>query len=280
MRIDQYRKYLVGKEPFLKVLYRVLSGIIFLLTGLTPAIAYEIPEADYPELPETANSAEAFVPSGWTIEVMATGDLNTDERDDILLALQEDAPENFITNDPASPGVSEWNANPRILAVAFACPAGGYELVFQNNDFIPRHEDPCIDDPFSLAEIDNGAIHIYLHLWANAGTWYTSDSKFSFRYLDDSFRLTAFSNYTTKRNTGETRELNLDYISRKGELTIGNYSSDEDEDTKHERPLPDENLLTIEGIGSGWDFYPEQSDISWWESEESDPFTDEYENLP
>lgn len=239
--------------------------VTFFIAGSVPTIAYEIPEAIYPELPEAADSAEGFVPSGWTIEVMETGDLNADEQDDILLVLQEDNPINFITNDPVSPGMNEWNSNPRILAVAFSRETGDYELVLQNNDILPRHEDPCIDDPFSFAEIDNGAVHLYLHLWANAGTWYTSDSKFSFRYLDDSFRLTAWSNYTTKRNSGETWELNLDYIAFKGNLTIGNFSSDEGEDTTYERPLPETSLFTMEEIFSLWDFYPEQSDLSWWE---------------
>lgn len=256
-------------------LFRIAVSVIFLFASLFQAIAYDIPEAEYPELTLTADSAESFVPTGWTIEIMETGDLNEDGRDDILLVLKEDNPDNFIINDPASPGVDEWDANPRVLAVAFALPADGYELMLQNNDFIPRHEDPCIDDPFSLAEIENGDIRIYCHLWANAGTWYTSDSRFTFRYLDGAFRLVSWLDFTTKRNSGETWEIELDYVSQKAVLTTGNFTEDETEDQSYERQLTCEELCTMEEVGTCWDFYPEQSDISWWEIEEEVPEYDE-----
>ncbi len=255
-------------------LLRISLSAFMLFAFFVPVTAYEIAEAVYPELPGTADSVEAFVPSGWAVEILETGDLNEDGQDDLLLVLKEDNPDNFMTNDPATPGVDEWDANPRILAVAFALLSGGFELILQNNDILPRHEDPCIDDPFSLAEIDNGVIHLYLHLWANAGTWYTSDSKFSFRYLDDSFSLVSWSNYTTKRNTGETWEFDLDYVSGEAALTIGNFSEEGDEDTAYEQPLPEASLYTMEEIGSLWDFYPTQSDLSWWEIEEEEADTE------
>ncbi len=269
--MDSCRYFPAGQELVMTQLFRTSVSVFFLFSSLAPVSAYDIPEAEYPELPRSADAAESFVPTGWTIEIMETGDLNSDERDDILLVLKEENPANIITNDPASPGVDEWDANPRILAVAFALPGGGYELVLQNNDFIPRHEDPCIDDPFSLAEMEAGTIQIYLHLWANAGTWYTSDSKFTFRFQDNALRLVSYTNYTTKRNTGETWELDLDYVAGNAVLTTGNYSDDEGGDLSYEKPLPCEELISIEEIGSGWDFYTEQSDISWWEIDDTEP---------
>lgn len=255
----------------MKAPIRASLSTLFLLALLVPFFSYEIPEAVYPVLPETAASPEAFIPEGWAIEVMEKGDLNKDGRDDILLVLKGDDPANFIANDPDSPGVDEWDANPRILLVAFAVKKGGYRLVLQSDDFLPRHEDPCIDDPFGGATIADGAIEIGLHLWANAGTWYTSDSKLVFRYRDKAFRLVAYSNYTTKRNTGETWELGVDYVSRKAEMTVGNFSSDEVEDKTFEKRLPRAPLRTLEEIGPGWDFYAEQADISWWGIEEDEP---------
>lgn len=258
----------------MKRLFRTSVSLFFLFSSLAPVSAYDIPEAEYPELPRSADSAELFVPPGWTTEIMETGDLNEDGRDDILLVLKEENPANIITNDPATPGVDEWDANPRILAVAFALPGGGYELILQNNDIIPRHENPCIDDPFSFAEIDNGTIRIYCHLWANAGSWYTSDSRFTFRYQDNAFRLVFYTNYTTKRNTGETWEIDLDYVAGNAVLTMGNFTDDECGDLSYEKTLPREELISIDEIGSGLDFYTEQSDISWWEIEEEDMDTE------
>lgn len=158
--------------------------------------------------------------------------------------------------------------NPRILAVAFAVKKGGYKLVLQSNYFIPRHDDPCIDDPFAGAEIVDGSIKIYLGFWANAGSWYTSSASFTFRYRDSAFRLVAYSNYTTKRNTGETWDLKLDYVSRKAEMTVSSFLSDEgddeDGDKTYAKSIPGAPLMTFDDISFGAVFYPPQLDLSWW----------------
>lgn len=127
-----------------------------------------------------------------------------------------------------------------------------------------------IDDPFGMAEIADGKARIGLHLWANAGTWYTSDSVFTFSYSSKAFRLVAYSNSTTKRNTGETWDLDLDYVARRARMTIGDFTSDEAEDRTYERKLPRSRPRSIEEIGPGWDFCPEQSDLSWWGLREAD----------
>lgn len=247
---------------------RMALSICFLLASLAPAGAYEIPEAAYPSLPASAATAEAFVPEGWAIEVEQAGDLNADGRDDLLLVLKGQDPACLMANEPASPGMDEWDANPRILAVAFALASGGYALVLQSDAFLPRHEDPCIDDPFGGAEITDGSIRIFLHYWANAGSWYTASPAFAFRYLDGRFRLVAYSNYMTKRNTGESWDLRLDYLSGKAELRIGDFSSDEAGETAYERELSRDPPAALEDIGPGWECYPEQLDLSWWGIEE------------
>jgi hypothetical protein len=248
----------------MSTLARAALPILFLLAGSGSAGAYDIPEAVYPMLPKSGAAAESFVPAGWAIEVREEGDLNRDGRADLLLVLKAEDPANLIVNDPAGPGEDEWDANPRILAAAFAARKGGYELALQSDDFLPRREDPCLDDPFGGAEIEDGAMKIRLRLWANAGTWYTSDSVFTFRYSSKAFRLVAYANYTTKRNTGETWDLGLDYVSRKARMRVGNFSSGEAEDGTLARRLPRAALRTIQELGPGWDFHAEQADLSWW----------------
>jgi hypothetical protein len=247
---------------------RASLSTLFLIARIALAGAYDIPEAVYPSLPKTADSAERFVPSGWGIEVEEKGDLNGDRRPDLLLVLRQEDQANIVLNDPMSPGAREWDANPRILAVALALKKGGYELALQNDEFIPRYDNPCIDDPFGFADISEGMMRIGLHLWANAGTWYTSDTAFVFRYSGRAFRLARYESYTTKRNTGETWDLAVDYASRKASLTLGSFSDDEVEDRAYEKPLPRSALSAIGELGCGWDYYPEQADMSWWGIEE------------
>jgi hypothetical protein len=236
----------------------------FLLAGPGLASALEIPEARYPSLPKRADSAEGFVPLGWTIEIQDEGDLNKDGLHDLLLVLRQDDPANVVANDPESPGVQSIDTNPRILAAAFAQKGGGYSLVLENLAFIPRYESPTLDDPFGYAESADGDLRIGLHYWANAGSWYTSDATFTFRYLDRAFRLVGYADYVTKRNTGETWDLKIDYVARMAEITLGSFSDDDVEDRTYHRSLPRSPLLTIDELGEGWAFAPEQDDLSWW----------------
>ena len=248
---------------------RVSLAFVFVFAGPGAAVALEPPEVSYPALPRTADSAEGFVPPGWILVISDTGDLNKDGRPDLLLVLRQDDPANVVENEPGCPGVRELDTNPRILAVAFAQRKGGFALAFESHEFIPRYDTPTIDDPFSYAEIADGAIQICLHYWANAGSWYTSDTKYIIRYRSGAFRLVGLEDYTTKRNTGETWHLRLDFVARKAELTLGNFSDDEDKEVTYRKKLPREPLLIIEEADCGWEISPEPCDLSWWELTES-----------
>jgi hypothetical protein len=253
----------------MKALARASLSTSLLLAGIALAGAYDVPEAVYPTLPKSAGSAELFVPAGWGIEVREEGDLNGDRRPDLLLVLRQEDPANVIINDPASPGYHEWDANPRILAVAFALKKGGYELALENVELIPRYDNPCLDDPFGFAEISGGMFRVGLHLWANAGTWYTSSTVLGFRYSGKAFRLSRYECDTYKRNTGESWDLVVDYASRRASLTLGGSSEEEEvEDRTYEKTLPRSPLAPIGELGCGWDYCPEQSDMSWWGIEE------------
>jgi len=237
---------------------------VFLIFRLSLAGALEVPEAVYPPIAKSAPSAQGFVPQGWRIDTQAEGDLNGDGLPDLLLVLQQDDPANIVANDPESFGVQTLDTNPRILAVAFAREKGDYLLVLENHTFIPRYETPTTDDPFGHAGIADGAIRVGLHFWANAGTWYTNDSTFILKYRDRAFRVAGFEEYTTRRNTGETWDLKVDYLAGKAEITLGNFSDNGSEDRTYQKPLPQSPLPTIQEIGSGWDFHAEEEDLSWW----------------
>ena len=241
----------------------LLAGL--LVVALHSVGAYEVPEAHYPTLPQISASPEGFIPEGWTAEIRSEGDLNGDRLADLLLILRQDDPANIVENDPDSPGVQTLDTNPRILAVAFAEKDGGYVLRLQNQDFIPRNDSPTIDDPFASAQIADGEFHIELHYWANAGSWYTDDTTFDFQYQSNAFRLVGYHDFTTKRNTGETWDLVVDYIKHEAEMTTGSFSDDAVENTTIRKPLPESPLLSIDEIGAGQSFNPAERDLSWWE---------------
>jgi hypothetical protein len=256
-----------GERSMATVRIMIMAALLFAGLGRAPAL--EAPGAQYPELPRWSASAEDFVPPGWVAEASSKGDLNGDKRPDLLLVLKQNDPSFILSNEPDSPGISEVDANPRVLVIAFARKAGGYDLVRENRDFIPRYQDPTIEDPFGYAEIANGAFKVGLHYWANAGSWYTSSRTFVFKYQEKAFRLVALTDYTTKRNTGQSWDLSLDYVKRRAIMVAGNFSNDDGKDKKLQRALPREKPLMIEDLGCGWDFEPKQRQLDWWGLEES-----------
>jgi hypothetical protein len=227
---------------------RAWCTVIFFLSGLASADDSELAETVYPSLPETAVSAEAFAPPGWAVEAQEKGDLNEDGRDDLLIVLKGQNPNNVMTNAPECPGARSWDENPRILAAAFALESGGYELALQNYDLLPRHTDPCFADPLGGATIQDGAIRINLGSFANAGTWFASSWNFAFRYLDKAFRLIEYSTFTIHRATGEFRGLKEDYLSRKFEISSGDFTSEE---IRMEQLPSGGDLLTMDEVSSG-----------------------------
>jgi hypothetical protein len=136
-----------------KYVVKVLILIGAILCNSATAQELEIPKAHYPQLPKYATAAKGFVPQGWALEIQKFGDLNGDGRPDLLLVLRENNPKNFVEHDGF--GASPLNTNPRILAVAFAKPRGGYALAMQNHTVIERHVES------NLSEVmDSGGVSI------------------------------------------------------------------------------------------------------------------------
>ena len=99
-----------------------------------------LPPVRIPALPQDAVDARAFAPPGWILQIQAAGDLNGDGRPDLVFVLHETDKRNILHD--AGSGSEPLDTNPRILAVAFAKPDGGYQLVAQNSQLIPRRDSP------------------------------------------------------------------------------------------------------------------------------------------
>ncbi len=229
--------------------------------SVPPALAFDVPEAVYPEIPVQAKAVGGFVPRGWVVESTSRGDLNKDGVPDLLLVLRQADPGNVVANDPASPGTEGLDTNPRILVVAFARSAGGFTRILANHDFIPRHDSPTLDDPFASAAIVKGTLRVGLHFWANAGSWSTSDSTFTFRYQDGAFRLIGYDDVSSARNTGKTQIVSINFLTRKARIEHRDDSGDE---TRiHWDTVPPAELPSLDQLGCGADYAPEVRE-RWW----------------
>ena len=213
----------------------------------------EIPAVAMPTLPRQVASVNGFVPKGWLLEASAAGDLNGDQRPDAALVLHMTDPRNRLP----SPGDSErrYDTNPRLLVVAFGRPSGGYQLAVADPRLIPRLESPSQEDPFDELSVKAGVLGVKMHLFMSAGGWEAGGSSYSFRWQNGGFKLIGFDRDTVMRNSGETSEVSINYLTRRKLLKKGNIGSDGQ--TERWVTIPKKPLIDLTQIGDGLMFDPD-----------------------
>lgn len=214
----------------------------------------DIPAVAVPSLPKQAATIRGFVPKGWLLEANATGDLNGDKRPDVALVLHMDDPRNRIAS-PMDPE-RRYDTNPRLLIVAFGRPGNGYELAVADHKLIPRLESPSQDDPFDEVSIKASVLGVKMHHFMSAGGWEAGGSSYSFRWRDGGFKLIGFDRDTVMRNTGETNEVSINYLTGRKLLKKGNIGSDRQ--TERWVTVPKKPLLHLAQIGDGLMFDPDK----------------------
>ncbi len=111
--------------------------------------------------------------------------------------------------------------------------------------------DPLGEDPAGRVSIVKGTLRVGLHYWANAGSWFTVETVCTFRYQDDTFRLIGNDESVSRRNSGNTQDVSINYLTRKAKIVLGNFSDDDAEARTYWKSLLRAPLLTINDIGSG-----------------------------
>lgn len=228
-----------------------LVTLLFAITTECRADLEKLPAVTYPQITSQAQTAAGFVPEGWKLETSATGDLNGDGMSDLALVIRQNAPLNVVSNEGGL-GVDPLDSNPRMLLVAFGNKAGGYRLQLANHTLIPRHDNPTIDDPYDGIEINKGALKVALHFWANAGSWSTSNTKFTFRFRNGCFLLVGYDHNETRRNSGETSDTSINLLTGKMKFTTG--SINDDHTTTRWKPYTGKTDICIDAIGDGSEF--------------------------
>lgn len=215
---------------------------------------FPIPAARYPALVGTAADAAGFAPAGWVVEHRVPGDLNGDDRPDLIVVLRQRDPANIIRHEGL--GGSPLDTNPRILAVALATTAGPFRLVEQDHVFIPRTTNPVFQDPLEeVPTIRDGVVSIRLAFFASAGSWTMSSSTARFRQRQDRLELIGHDSTEVRRNTGEMVERSVNFLTRR--VSTVNTTIDTDETVEPVwNTLPPGSPLTLKQIGDGLAFDP------------------------
>ena len=226
--------------------FAILAGLVTAATAAPPVI----PPVTYPTLARTAPTAEGFAPAGWTIEQRQSGDLNGDGRPDLVLVLRDTNPANIVDNSGL--GRRRLNTNPRMLAVAYA-DAGGFRLALQNHTLIPRETDPVLDDVIEGGGVSmgNGTFKVRLRRFASAGSWGVETVTYTFKPRGDLIEMIGYDRTSTQRNSGETRDVSINYVSGRMKITTGTISGRGERSVWRQAPG---RGLPLDQIGDGLDF--------------------------
>lgn len=211
------------------------------------------PRVVFPTVPAQAQTKAGLVPKGWVVEKEEQGDLNGDGSPDLLLILHMNDPKNVVKNDGLGP--DELDTNPRMLVVALADKSKGYRSAAADHSLIPRHTIPTMDDPLENAAIVKGTVQVSLVSFMSAGSWYTSQVKFTFRYQEGCLKLIGYDSTESQRNVGELTTISINYLTKKAKITKGDYQSDQE--TVSWKTLRTPKLLCLDAIGNGLEFSPE-----------------------
>ena len=171
------------------------------------------------------SSLEELIPSGWKILDNKTGDLNQDGFQDLAFVIQDTDPDAFSLNDGF--GGDTLDLNPRLLEIYFGSESGVLKRVLQSDQFIIRKDSPTMDEPFAGLEItEKGILEVQFHIWHSAGSWFTSNHTYKFRYQDNQFALIGYDWVEAHRASGDTKDYSINFLAKKMEITLGNYTED------------------------------------------------------
>ncbi len=200
---------------------------------------------------QTAFRPIDFVPDGWKLYDKTDGDLDGDGQPDAALIIQRNDPAGVISN-PDGLGYDSYDANPRILLVAFQDEPGRYQLIGRSDLIIPDHDSPTIEDPYETMLIKDGKLHLNLQFFASAGSWSMFNRRFQFRWNGKAMALIGFDLSYVHRGSGETRRSSVNYLSGKRQDSTGTIG-DGEPDWRWSK-LPQGHRPVLGDIGNGFDF--------------------------
>lgn len=214
----------------------------------------DVPAVAYPPIAPVAGTAFDFVPEGWALEKIVWGDLDNDGREDFAGVLKMRDPANVVANRFL--GEDPFDTNPRILLVALRLDADHFRTVLADHMLIPRRETPAQDDPFNDLSIERGVLRVELENFMSAGGWTTWRATYAFRWQDPHFVLIGYDRNELARNTGESEDISINYLTRRRKTVTGQM--DDARQSVAWSIEPRRPPVTLEAIGNGLEWHPDQ----------------------
>lgn len=213
-----------------------------------------IAQTEFIGLPGQGNNPEELIPEKWDTLVTAKGDLNKDGVPDLVFVIQGTKKENLEVSELYDQDT--LNLNPRILGIYLGDGSGGFVKHNQSNTFIPLKDSPTMDEPLEGIEItEKGILQIRFILFYSAGSWYTSNHLYQFRFQQDKLKLIGYDSTDTHRGTGEVTSYSINFLTGKMSITRSNFTNDEPESVEwKDFKLPELKSLDFFAEPFKWSF--------------------------
>lgn len=172
----------------------------------------------FPKLITQGKSVTQLIPKNWKLIDSASGDLNHDHQDDLVLVLEF----NNVVDEDRAYGNYEIELiterqKPRMLAVYFK-EEKSYRLSVQNNDFVLRSEEGGkMGDPFKSLRIDSNKFTLSFE-GGNDWRWKLN---YEFEYQQKEWTLVAANNVYYHKDSGEMVDKQYDFVDRTINTVIG-----------------------------------------------------------
>ena len=154
-----------------------------------------------------------IVPKGWEVN-QATGDLNKDGIDDLVLVVKPDFSENTKTRDDGY----VYNFNQPILAIYFGAPNGSFKQWNEYHDVIEADGEGVSVD-VALVVTKRGTLSLTTEIFHSMGSWGNDKYTYVYRFQHGDFYLIGKQTECMMRNTGEIEIVSDNYLTWK-RLTI------------------------------------------------------------
>ena len=225
-----------------------MKKTIILFLVLCSNLAFAQP-FKYPVLNPQGKSIKTLIPPQWKVIDSVYGDLNNDKVDDLALILEFYAAvkENRAYGDNTTELITEIQ-RPRILAVYFKS-GRNYRLATQNNNFVLRAEEGGeMGDPLRPLSITSNKLNL---AFEGGGNWRWK-LNYSFKYIENDWRLTNANNYAYHRASGEMNDKQYDFLANKRVVITGTIGDNLSLNEKVEQPLKVKSKRTLLNFKKPW----------------------------
>jgi len=196
----------------------MLITVALALSSSALASADGLPAVAYPQLATSVRHASDFVPGGWKLVAINTGELNGDGRPDVAVLMRMADPRN-VKPVKSSPYYKTDDTNPYLLAIGFG-RGDGFTLAASHHALFPREIAPMHgDDPPGPKSVEIGRGVLTLTFGHLRGF-----DRLHFRWDGKTFALIGYD--CSGAAGGNFSSLSANYLTGKARIEEGDVSSD------------------------------------------------------